>query len=56
VNHLFKLQAPRTDAALKLGEPAVSGYVHKEGEEEKGVKGLITKLVPFSAARRSIRH
>jgi hypothetical protein len=47
MNHLLKLQAPRTDAPLKLSEPAVSGYVHKEGEEEKGVQGLITRLVSF---------
>jgi phospholipase C len=30
LNHLFKLQSPRTDAPLTLPNPAVSGYVHKE--------------------------
>ena len=46
-NNLLKLKAPRTDAPLKLPEPAVSGYVHKEGEEEKGVEGLVSRLVAF---------
>ncbi|MDA4117549.1 MAG: alkaline phosphatase family protein [Thaumarchaeota archaeon] len=52
LNHLFKLQAPRTDAPLKLSEPAISGYVHKEGEEEKGVQGLIIKLIAFFGGKK----
>ncbi|MDA4128989.1 MAG: phosphoesterase [Thaumarchaeota archaeon] len=30
LNHLFKLQTPRTDAPMTLPDSAVSGYVHKE--------------------------
>lgn len=30
LNHLFKMQTPRTDAPVALPSPAVSGYVHKE--------------------------
>jgi hypothetical protein len=30
LNHLFKLETPRTDAPLTLLDPAISGYIHKE--------------------------
>ncbi len=45
LNHLFEGHSSRSDTPRTLPEPAFSGYVHKEGEEDKGVQGLIAKLI-----------
>ena len=44
LNHLFKLDSPRTDAPLTLPNPAVSGLRFKEEEEERK-KNPITSFI-----------
>jgi phospholipase C len=49
LNHLFKLQTPRTDAPMTLPSPAVSGYVHKENSS----KSFSSRLAELMAALTS---
>jgi phospholipase C len=44
LNHLFKLGTPRTDTPLTLPNPAVSGYVHKEGSGNSVGSSLVELL------------
>jgi phospholipase C len=50
LNHLFKLETPRTDAPPTLPSPAVSGYVHKEDSRNS----FSSRLVELMAALTSL--
>ena len=44
LNHLFKLNSPRTDAPATLPDAAVSGYVHKE-KQRNSVDSRLSELL-----------
>jgi phospholipase C len=54
LNHLFKLDSPRTDAPVTLPNPAVSGLRFKEEEEEKKSNPITSFIADVLTGRSSL--
>ncbi|MGI0080323.1 MAG: alkaline phosphatase family protein, partial [Nitrososphaerales archaeon] len=54
LNHLFKLDAPRTDAPVTLPNPAVSGLNFKEEEEKNKHRSVVSYLAGVISGRISL--